>query len=75
MLILGFPDSSVGKESACNAGDPGSIFGLGRSAGNGIGYPRQYFCLENPMDRAAWRATVHSVTQSNTAEAAWLAYM
>ena len=42
MLILGFPDSSVGKESACNAGDPGSIFGLGRSAGNGIGYPRQY---------------------------------
>ena len=37
-----FPHSSVGKESACNAGDPGSIFGLGRSAGNGIGYPRQY---------------------------------
>ena len=39
---MGFPDSSVGKESACNAGDPGSIPGLGRSAGEGIGYPLQY---------------------------------
>ena len=39
---MGFPDSSVGKESACNAGDPGSISGLGRSAGKGIGYPLQY---------------------------------
>ena len=39
---LGFPDSSVDKESACNAGDPGSIPGLGRSAGEGIGYPLQY---------------------------------
>ena len=39
--ILGFPDSSVGKESACNAGDPGSITGSGRSAGEGIGYPLQ----------------------------------
>ena len=42
MLLLGFPCGSVGKESACNAGDPGSIFGLGRSAGNGIGCPCQY---------------------------------
>ena len=42
MLCKGFPDSSVGKESACNAGDPGLIPGLGRSAGKGIGYPRQY---------------------------------
>ena len=40
---MGFPDSSVGKESACNAGDPSSIPGLGRSAGEGIGYPIQYF--------------------------------
>ena len=40
--IVGFPDSSVGKESACNAGDPGSIPGLGRSAGEGIGHPHQY---------------------------------
>ena len=39
---MGFPDSSVGKESACNAGDPGSIPGLGSSAGEGIGYPLQY---------------------------------
>ena len=40
--VLGFPDSSAGKESACNAGDPGSIPGLGRSTGEGIGYPLQY---------------------------------
>ena len=42
LCTLRFPDSSVGKESACNAGDPGSIPGLGRSAGEGIGYPLQY---------------------------------
>ena len=42
-LAQGFPDSSVGKESACNAGDPGSIPGSGRSAGEGIGYPLQVF--------------------------------
>ena len=47
---LGFPDSSVGKESACNAGDPGSIPGLGRSPGEGKGYLLQYSGLENPMD-------------------------
>ena len=41
-MALGFPDSSVGKESACNAGDPGSIPGLGRSTGQGIGHPLQY---------------------------------
>ena len=40
--LVGFPDSSVGKESTCNAGDPGSIPGLERSAGEGIGYPLQY---------------------------------
>ena len=44
----GFPYSSVGKESACNAGDPGSIPGLGRSPGEGTGNPLQYSCLENP---------------------------
>ena len=48
--MLGFPNSSVGKESACNAGDPVSFPHLGRSAGEGIGYPLQYSCLENPMD-------------------------
>ena len=47
---LGFPDSSVGKESTCNAGDTGSIPGLGRSPGEGIGYPLQYSGLENYMD-------------------------
>ena len=48
--ILGFPDSSVGKESSCNTGDPGSIPGLGRSPGEGKGYPLQYSGLENSMD-------------------------
>ena len=103
----GFPGSSAGKESACNAGDPGSIPGLGRYPGEGIGYPLQYSwaslvaqmvknlpavqetwvlipgsgrspggghgnllqysCLENPMDRGAWRATVHGIgLQSQT---------
>ena len=105
-LTQGFPDSSVGKESACNAGDPGSIPGSGRSAGEGIGYPLQYSwaslvaqmvenlpatqetlvqslgwehppgdgndnplqysCLENPMDREVWWATVHGVAKSQT---------
>ena len=46
---MGFPDSSVGKESTCNAGDPGSIPGLGRSPAGGHGNPLQYSCLENPQ--------------------------
>ena len=54
----GFP-CSVGKESACNAGDPSSISGLRRSPGEGNGNPLQYSCLENPMDRGAWRTTAH----------------
>ena len=49
------PGDSVGKESACNAGDPGLIPGSGRSPGEGNGNPLQYPCLENPMDRGAWR--------------------
>ena len=53
-----------GKESACNAGDPSLIPGSGRSPGEGNGYPLQYSCLENPMDRGAWRATVHGVAKS-----------
>ena len=48
------PGSSEGKESACNAGDPGLIPGLGRSPGEGHGNPLQYSCLENPMDGGAW---------------------
>ena len=58
-----FPHSSVGKESACSAGDAGSIPGSGRSPGEGNGNPLQFSCLENPMDRGAWRATVHGVTR------------
>ena len=54
-----FPRSSVGKESVCSAGDPVSIPGSGRSAGEGNGNPLQYPCLENPMDRGAWQAKVH----------------
>ena len=50
---MGFPHSSVGKEFACNAGDPGSVPGLRRSPGEGNGNPLQYSCLENPMDRGA----------------------
>ena len=49
----GFPEGSSGKESACDAGDTGSILGLGRSPGGGNGNPLQYSCLENPMDRGA----------------------
>ena len=57
---VGFPHSSVGKESTCNAGDPSSIPGLGRSPGKGKGYPLQYSGLENSMD------TVHGVAKSQT---------
>ena len=54
---------SAGKESACNAGDLGSIPGLGRSPGEANGNPLQYSCLGSPMDRGAWRATVLGVTK------------
>ena len=62
--LLDLPCSSDGKESACNSGDPGLIPGLERSPGEGNGNPLQYSCLENPMDRGAWQATVHGVTKS-----------
>ena len=52
---------SEDEESACNAADLGSITGLGRSPGTGNGYPLQYSCLENPMDRGAWQATVYGL--------------
>ena len=64
--FLGFPGSSDGKESARNAGDLGSIPGLGRSPGEGNGYPLQYFGLENSMDRGAGQATVHEIVKSQT---------
>ena len=57
-----------GKESDCNAGDPDSIPGSGRSPGEGNGNPFQYACLENSMDRGAWRATVHVVIESDMTE-------
>ena len=63
---MGFPGGSVGKESASNVGDLGLIPGLGRSPGGGHGNPFQYSCLENPMNRGFWRATVHGVTKSQT---------
>ena len=65
-LSMGFPDDSDGKESACNAGDPGSIPELGRSPGEGNDNRLQYACLENSMDRGNWRATVHGVAKSRT---------
>ena len=66
MFGKGFLDSSVGKESACNAGDQDSIPGSGRSSGEGDGNPLQYSCLENPVDRGAWQTTVHGVAKSQT---------
>ena len=63
---MGFPGGSDGKEFACKMGDLGLIPGLGRSLGRGHGNPLQYSCLENPMDRETWWATVHSVAKSTT---------
>ena len=57
---------SDGKGAACKAGDPGLISGSGRSPGEGHGNPLKYSCLENPMDRGAWPATVHGITKSQT---------
>ena len=59
--MSGFPDSSVDKESTCDAGDPGSIPGLGRSPGEGKGYPLRYSSLKNSMD-----CIVHGVAKSQT---------
>ena len=65
-IMNGFPGGSEVEESACNAGDLGSIPGSGRSPGEGNGNPLQYSCLENPMDGGAWRAAVHGVAKSRT---------
>ena len=62
-LSMGLPGGSVGKESTCSIGDPGSIPGLGRSPGEGNGSPLQCSCLENPINREAWQATVHGVAK------------
>ena len=66
VIILYNPYSSDDKESACNAGDLGSIPGSGRSSGKGNGNPLQYFCLENPIDRGVWWATVLRIAKSRT---------
>ena len=72
LLIQGwvFPDGSVVKNipaSVGDTGDKGSVPGSGRSPGGRHGCPLQYSCLENPMDRGAWEATVHGVAESDTA--------
>ena len=63
---MGFPGGSMGKNPPASGGDAGLISGLGRSPGEGNGNPLQYSCLENPMDRGAWRASFHRVTKSQT---------
>ena len=64
-ISWGFPGGSDRKESACNVGDPGLIPGLGRSPAERNGYPLQYSCLENSMDKGAWQAIAHGVTKSH----------
>ena len=66
LKVRGFPGGSDGKESACHVEGPGSICGLERSLGEGNGYPFQCSCLENPMDRGAWRNSVPGVAKSQT---------
>ena len=65
-IYMGFPGGSESKGSVCNTEDLGLIPRLGRSPGEGNGYPLQYSCLENPMDRGAWWAAVHAVAKSWT---------
>ena len=62
----GFPAGSDSEESACNAGDSGSVPGWGRSPGEGNGYPPQYSFLENSMIRGAWWARVHGLSDRQT---------
>ena len=62
---LSLPGGSDGKASACNAGDLGSVPGLGRSPGGGVDNPLQYSCLENPTDRGTWWSTVYGVVEES----------
>ena len=62
-MYVGFPGGSDGKGSTCNAGDTGSIPVSGRSPSEGTGYPLQYSCLGNSMDRGAWQTIVHGITK------------
>ena len=66
--FMGFPGSSNGKESTCNAGDPSLTPESGRLLGEGNGYSLQYSCLENSTDRGAWRAAVHGISESDMTE-------
>ena len=68
MGLVGFPGGSDGEESACIVGDPDSIPGLGKSPGEGYGYPLKYSCLENSMDRGARWATVFGVAELDMTE-------
>ena len=68
---MGFPGGSDSKETACNAGDLGSTPGWGRSPGGEHGNPLQYSCLENPMDRGAWWATVYGLAENWTRLSDW----
>jgi len=63
-IFRGLPGGTDGKESLCNAGDAGLIPRLGRSPGEGNGYPLQYSCLENPIARGAWQSRVHEIIKS-----------
>ena len=64
---MDFPGVIVVNNPPASAGDTGSIPGSGRSPGKRIGYPLQYSCLENPMGRGAWWATIHAVTKESDA--------
>ena len=66
ILLHDFPGGADGKASACNVGDLGSTPGSGRSPGEANDNPLQYSCLENPMGRGAWQATVYGVAKSQT---------
>ena len=66
IMTVGFTGASVVKNLPANAGDAGSVPGLGRASGDGNGNPLQCSCLGNPMDRGAWQAAVHGVTESQT---------
>ena len=65
-MLVCVPGGTVAKNPPANAGDSGSVPGSGRSPGVGNGNPLQYSCLENSMDRGAWKAVVHEVTKSQT---------
>ena len=65
---MGFPGGSDDKESACNAGDLGSIPGSGRSSGEGNGYPLLYSHLENSVNRGVWQATVHGIAEAQLSD-------